>query len=542
MATEVAEKKVWYLGSWKNDVIADNVIRQISTLSREKKGTKVKVQLAGDGLRVLRSNLIQGKTLTDFIPIQNLYYMTVNQHYPECLLVIAKDRNQKYQILAFRCTNGLDAGYLIQSLQTIRRRFRPGEGYNFEFTQKEGGNWTLRSKPAMHDKRQLKTIVDMKADGNVRTNGVVQVEKTQDVRTSTVTRPSVDVNSNKTNVEIHVAKSQHSPPVVKEKVFREEVYLDGITQHNIGIQAIGRSGEGVPDNVSEASDSNQSFQSELNYLSNELREIKFMLEKSTGISAEEYHDKSGKSLEKQNVEKEVNDALQPIDAVVLTDEESDSPVTNGHFFRQKSENDGDGEIRVSVPDYRSFGVQTAPKYAPKRSSTIQTSPRQSTSDQPELLRAVPGTTSYQTWKDEVVLRSKPGRVQRPRSAVYQSNSFRSSTSGSIRGSWKGVPNDGQVHLVTVYDDTKPVAVHQRNRFSTSVQRPIEKVYVRPYGSISTKRPRSVHVIHTQPVFTTVPHTVDFNQNKINGHVVKGEVQANGHVSGPNSPRDFILHT
>ena len=146
-------------------------------------------------------------------------------------------------------------------------------------------------------------------------------------------------------------------------------------------------------------------------------------------------------------------------------------------------------------------------------------------------------------REEVVLRNKHSRPDRPRSAVYHSNSFRSSVSGSSKGSLRGKPIEGQIQLVQVYDDTKKVPPPSRHRFSTSVQRPIEKVYTRPYGSIK-QRPRSVHVLQTQPVYTTIPTTVDLNQNQIliNGDVLKGDFLTNGHASPPSSPRDTIIRT
>lgn len=532
MDTKSMKKKAWYLGTWRQSVLADNVIKQIQQLVARKKGSPVKLCLAKDGIRVFVSNLLQGKVLIDHIPFSDLYFMTVNQHNPQCLLVIAKDPRHKYRIIAYRCENALDAGIFIQYYKDVRKSMTSVEGYNIELKRSNEGNWTLRSKQQEEDKRQLRTIVNMHADTpTMKQNGVV---KTAETKTTVVNGHSkIDENRN-TKMVVH-ARVENSPPSPREKVTLEKVYRKGKTLNNIGIQAAAPRSERVSDEVSETSttESNQSFQHELNYLSNELREIKFMLEKSTGISAEVYHDKSGIEFqtespptEQETTEVRVTKALEPIDAIVKDeDDDEDKP-------RQIHRDENGANVRVSVPDYRSLGVQASSKTVPtaapeKRAATLPAYFRQSETqpDGPELLRA--STSTYQSWKDDVVLRGGVGRSGRPRTALYSTSSY-GSTSGSVQGSLRGVPNGVHVH----FDPGVPKGsvVYRKKGISTNVQKPIEKVYQRPHSVHASGRPYVVHHHHHHGVQAhrkTVPSTLDFNQTN-------GAVVANGY--SPNSPR------
>lgn len=529
------KKKAWYLGTWRQSVLADNVIKQIQQLVARKKGNSVKLCMARDGIRVFVSNLLQGKVLFDHIPFTDLYFMTVNQHNPQCLLVIAKDPRYKYRIIAYRCENALDAGIFIQHYKDIRKSVSSVEGYNIELKRSNEGNWTLRSKQQEEDKRQLKTIVNMRTP-TVQQNGNVQ---TADTKVSVMNGDSKS-DGNKNTAMIIQTRVENSPPSPRTKVTLEKIYRKGKTQNNIGIQAAGTGVERYSDNVSETSESNQSFQNELNYLSTELREIKFMLEKSTGISAEVYHDRNGKEIRTESAETEtevqVIKALEPIDAIVK-DEEEEEEVK----LREVHNDDDDSQkIRVSVPDYRSLGVQASSKTLPpppeKRSATLPASFRETQPDGPELLRA--STTNYQSWRDDVVLRGRIGRSARPRTALYSTSSY-TSTDGSMQGSLRGAPNGVHVH----FDQPVPKGsvVYRKKAISTTVQKPIEKVYQRPHSVHSSSRPYVVHHHHHHgvPVYqTTVPTTLDLNQNKVNGVVM-----TNGHSpSSPRSSSGFFIRT
>ncbi|XP_062598757.1 uncharacterized protein LOC134260185 [Saccostrea cucullata] len=526
MDKEYLKKKAWYLGEWRQSVLADTVINQIHQLVKGKKGKNVKLCMARDGIRVFVSNLLQGKILYDHVPFTDLYFMTVNQHNPSCLLVIAKDPRHKYRILAYRCENSLDAGLFIQYYRDVRKSMTSVEGYNIELRRSDEGNWTLRSKQHEDNKRQLKTIVNMQT-GTAQPNGGIQNSHTKVAIVNGQSKPDENRNTQMV-IQTRVEKSPPSSP--REKVILEKVYRKGKSQNNIGIQASGPGTERYSDNVSETSDSNQSFQNELNYLSNELREIKFMLEKSTGISAEVFHDKSGKEIQTESFRTEpdteltVNKALEPIDAVVRDEEEEEVKL-------REVQNDDGPKVRVSVPDYRSLGVQASSKTLPpppeKRAATLPATFRQTQPDGPELLRA--STTNYQSWKDDVMLRGRVGRSTRPRTTLYSTSSY-TSTDGSIKGSLRGAPNGVHVH----FDSAAPKGsvVYRKKAISTNVQKPIERVYQRPHSVHSTGRPYVVHHHHHHrgPVYqAAVPATLDLNQNKVNDAVI-----TNGH--SPSSPR------
>ena len=171
--------------------------------------------------------------------------------------------------------------YDPESSKRYGRDFDPEKGIILSSLKKKGETGPFVQKLWGKEKRQLSSIVDMHPDAKVRENGVIYRVKSDEKRPPVIqTQAKIETVPAKTNVEIHVARAQNSPPVMKEKVFREEVYRNGgRAQHNIGIQAAGTTSDNIGDNVSDVSDTSQSFQNELNYLSNELREIKFMLEK-----------------------------------------------------------------------------------------------------------------------------------------------------------------------------------------------------------------------------------------------------------------------
>lgn len=64
-------------------------ISQINSQIVTEKGNRVKLLLSSDGIRIIKSTMIQGKMLHDFIPLERIQFMTVSQNLPDLLLVIS---------------------------------------------------------------------------------------------------------------------------------------------------------------------------------------------------------------------------------------------------------------------------------------------------------------------------------------------------------------------------------------------------------------------------------------------------------------------
>ncbi|XP_069135037.1 uncharacterized protein [Argopecten irradians] len=496
---ETMTKKVYQLGTWHDDNILDNVINDLAKQVRAGKGTKVKLTVSKHGVTVIKSAALTGKQMTDYLPIEKVHFITVNKYHPSCLLVIGQDYPTKYQILAFRCASGLDAGLFVKYFKDLKRQY-PGEGYNVETKKSEGANWTLRSKTQNNNNRQLSAVVDMhreqsKVNGDIhihmnggsnQENGVVR----------TYINPIADDNTSSLTTDTHAHTTSSEKVVVHQKQVVHHRHLS--------------------DNVSEASET--SLRDELDVLSQELREIKFMLEKSTGISPEEYQ----KSVvvtprRRENTEDVIvtRTIEQPDTNVVVRREETvtetvhhsqtNGDVTyhiNGKAARPTSQ-EMEGEVRVTVPDYRSSTDSTTKIYSteiPKshEDHTNDVNYKSWGGDRRSVVRP------QNNWRDEVVLRQRVHGRTRPRSAMYSSSSY-ASVSGSVRSS-----RAPSAYVLTDYNrhagsQTLPAnrgGSYKRLNVSTTVQRPIERVYGRhsTYGG--------------KPVFVERQSTVDYNQNNL----------------------------
>lgn len=522
---------------WKDDTVADNIIRQVADMVRGGKGTKVKLMLSNQGMKATTNSIMSGKNLKDRETLANIYFATVNQYNPQCLLFITKDERRKYRIVAIRCASSADAGLFVSCFKDLRRAVKSnGVGNNLELRQIESGNWTLRAKHSATDKRQLNTIVEMngeKMNIHLKQNGVIKNKRT-------------DINSH-ANISVEPTPSDNNN-TVKQNNEKNAVQADQKDSKTVGIQAevIEENGEPVSNSVSE-----NEFKDELDNLSHEVREIKFMLETSTGIGADVYHDKDKKEVELVNVSKpeeeivaEVKEPKSPISAVVVgvdssdndnDDAEKDSkPIENelNESKGKESVNSDDSEVRVVVPDYRSSGTQTAPKYVrryvPKENHT-STTVTYNGNGEPKSPR---GTTSFDAWKDDVILRRNVSpRAPRPRSAYLSTSSTGSSLQGSLR--------DRNPHIIyattarthhTMPHHSLRVPMRRSSNMSSTIERPIEKVYPRPrsvHGSIVYRPTTSSQrgTIYAIPTAQTKRVYVDPNHNKmeINGHRKSGSV-------------------
>lgn len=502
MADEFLEKKVFYIGTWSDNSFTDTIIREVATHVEANKGSKVRLSLSRDGIRVVKSNFVQGKYLHSFIPLLNIYYIVVNQYNPNCVLVIAKSKKKKYQIIGYRCANGLDAGLFVQTFKAIHRALKPGEGYNFDLKTHDGINWTLRSKSeaAKANTRQLSQLVDIHGETAViQQNGDIEHKPQSEEPNNNIPqqKPRI-VDSGTTAVKVQT-KGGYSPTNITYRTH-------GKQQAETGVQVVTRD-EDFRDSISETSENVVIF-NELDHLSHEIKEIKFMLEKSTGIGAEEYHQKLPVT---HTGEHNRNMTSEPMDAEILPDTYELVAANEVYSENERDNFNEDSEVKVSVPDYRSFGVQTAPKS--KRQITPRVATTTTNVQQP--------TVNYNKWQNNYMTVPSKTESVRLRNSVFRPRVYSSSRprSATLSNKWVPVEIDisNQPNKVTFDPNTmpEPNAVRRRTTmsFSTTVRRPIEKVYQRPSmfrGTIGHRphsaweRPNSIRQEHHAATYVLTP--------------------------------------
>lgn len=532
------ERTCFYIGFWKDDTVADNIIRQVATKVRNGSGTKCKLHLSGEGLKVTTSSVLSRSHLKDVLPFDDIYFATSNQYNPECLLFFAKDDRRRYRITAFRCKTEADVAFFVSCFKDLRIA-RKGKGNNIELKQVEGGNWTLRAKSSANTKRQLNKIVDINSNTNalVKQNGILKVK-------------NVDVNSN-LDISVEAALTEAVLNIERKNSSDMAVQTTNVETHNRGMY------NDTP---------GKNLQDELSHLSQELRDIKLELETSAGLGSNGQRNRE-KDLNDNKMDAEIieetyhslaiNDLAEDKggNAKILDLSENseelffagkDGQIIEDNLNLSKNTtSSSEGEIKLAVPDYRKLRTESTSKYerryVPKTNSNgiwngesnrlrpngiVNNSPRSngdvssrvnSETHSPRINGDLNSprsstATSFNTWKEDVVLRkSVTPRGTRPRSAYLSTSSYDSGVHGSLR--------DRDVIYTTpsrTHHSLRVPLGNAANRSST-VERPIEKVYPRPrsvHGSIiyrpaSTGQRGTVYAIPTTKKFS-----VNTNQNKV----------------------------
>ncbi|XP_067681549.1 uncharacterized protein [Haliotis asinina] len=335
MSADVIERKAYFVGLWRGDVVSDNIIRQLRVKSEADKGKKVKIRLSKDGVQIRKPAMFQASSLFDTYRMSDIFFITVNQQNRSCLLCIVRDLKHKYAILAFRCTSDLDAGLFVQNFKSWKSLSRGG---NYELKRKQDGNWTLRNRSASPTRQPLQ--IPNGRPTHFQVNG--------DVR-------HVSHTPRHTN---HTRMNDITVLPDSGVVTKEQVIMNGRQRHNIGIQTM--SNDIDMDQMSEVSDVS-AFKDELESLSQELREIKFLLEKSTGISVEEHYRRAREAKEtNNNDEKVLNNSGYPegMARVYVSNREPPKMVP-----KLSLPADNEDEVFSDEPDLRSYGVQTVPGQA-----------------------------------------------------------------------------------------------------------------------------------------------------------------------------------
>jgi hypothetical protein len=259
------------------------------------------------------------------------------------------------------------------------------------------------------------------------------------------------------------------------------------------------------------------LRSELENLSQELRDIKIMLEKSTGIASEPGSPREFEPVKVQvhshtvqpeqiHVQKTSTYSEPTYETVVVNEPVRTSYQENG--YHRKVDEGVSTHVRVNVPDYRNFNEGSS-------SYTVTTTSRPevrnyavttTTTTQPsyEVVEHRGHTTSYENWKKNSVQRNAIRYSELPERIRWQSRDNRASHVVSVRPrsalpSWSSdVVDSSNIKGVQVRHHSaglgpayqrvsfNPRVVKMQDRksqslrskgLSTTVAKPIDKVYV-----------------------------------------------------------------
>lgn len=355
MAPVLVEKTVLFIGVWRTPSITDNLLRDIALQKGKQKGYPTRFQITTSGL-MLHVRHSTGRTgRTDPIPIQAVYDITVNRHDPLCLLCVFSDALKRINLMVCYCGNDIDASDLVDTFRQYKKSLS-GEGFNFDLKQPDGKNWTLKTSGREGTKS---TIVGNKNNVQFAQNGIEADDSNYSVSVlcNSEQLSTINANGNVTD-DSKEAMIVTSPMSYSEspEVDREEFSYGGMVLCNVGVQTGGISDD---DEVqSTTSHSSAALRHELLNLSQEIREIKLIIEEATGISASEYLRRQKARVENHNEPEPETITWQR----VHVDEKNDDPL----LFENQTVN------LDTLPDHdaRSYGTQTLPKkrYARKEKS------------------------------------------------------------------------------------------------------------------------------------------------------------------------------
>lgn len=412
MSAVLIQKKVLFCGIWKPSSRASNdaLLRQISAQFLEKKSLVANYQLCEDGLRlqVIQENGRQGSRKSEKIPFTGIQDISVNRYNPICLMTIYVDAQRRSNYLVCRCESERDVSQIVLTFRDHKISL-VGEGYKIDFVKPQGTNWMLMPK---QDNGQMNGHSEMSSDSGDNVDGGRRREVVNGMQNG-VAGP-----------EHHVKVA-----VATETFERVPCEIEGRPGFSVAVQT--NFGELDSDGESMmSSTSYRSLKDELLTLSQEIREIKFLLEKTTGISAAEYF--------KKDINPNRHDQRKYVSIPV---EEQDLPSPTD------SANSADKRVNFNMPDHdiRSFGIQTEKGQR----------------------------KGYYT--------KRPGRSDVRAIHVRGNARHRSSSSSSLPRSPGSIGRSGGNDVFDAPSQGRAVYIrgseqHGKSGYTTTIERPIEEVY------------------------------------------------------------------
>ncbi|KAL8578762.1 hypothetical protein ACOMHN_045750 [Nucella lapillus] len=274
MAQVLVERPVLFSGIWRpRHSLDDAFLRLVSRQFQDKRGAQASWRLTAEGLTIVAQRSGEGGRggQTDQIPVQSIKEVTANRYNPLCLMALYVDPSQRFNALVCRCQTEQDAAHIVQVFRWLQKSLS-GEGYRIDLKQPQGINWTLQTKEnGEREGGEERHAGDLHQDHlNKNVNGEASINDTHPYH-----------DSNSLGMRVVVVETE------EESLEREPLEREGRPCFNVGVQADLAGAD--DDTVSITSEmSYQSLKDELETLSNEVRDIKILLEQTTGISAEEF--------------------------------------------------------------------------------------------------------------------------------------------------------------------------------------------------------------------------------------------------------------
>ncbi|CAL1534407.1 unnamed protein product [Lymnaea stagnalis] len=280
----LADKDVLFRGIWGAGYqVSDRLVRSISSEFASKPSRPCKLILTTSGLTLERLPSDDGKTgKLNEIAFSALRDVTSSPYNPSCLLVVYVDAKSHFSVLVCSSDQPDDLGF-------IQRAFKKHKNWLLQNrpAQSPSQNSTLtQSRVNSHGRGQIAHVYRLNSNemrpATILTNGSIISQDRQGSGYRSFSDSS-DVNDG--DVFMTDESMLHQGEV---RVDREPVDLckDGHPEaYHVGVQTL------LTDRDSDTSSitSSSSIRDDIHSLSEEMKAIKFLLEKATGISAEEYY-------------------------------------------------------------------------------------------------------------------------------------------------------------------------------------------------------------------------------------------------------------
>ncbi|XP_013068272.2 uncharacterized protein LOC106056205 [Biomphalaria glabrata] len=163
-------RKVIQIGTWVEDIISNDFMKNIVTSVAQKQGKKRKLKLSQAGLKLIQSRFLQESKSVSF-PLSEIKTVTKIPEAPSCIMFVLEDKVRRFRILAFRCSSEEDATQFTSLFDYIQL----DQPRAVELKKEDNGNWTLRERNAHNTGRHMADIFNARSqtNGEVKPNGVV---------------------------------------------------------------------------------------------------------------------------------------------------------------------------------------------------------------------------------------------------------------------------------------------------------------------------------------------------------------------------------
>lgn len=365
----LAEKLIQFRGIWlAKYMVKDSLIRAISQDYSSKPARPAMFVLSPSGVTLNVLPTVDGKPgRTVKVSFESLRDITSNRYAPRCLLVVCLDNKNMFSIMVCSAEHESDCRELAAAYTDYRKLLMLNRSHRERQLQQQQHlgvhNWTLRpgaggsrrqvENEEGHYSRISSSNYNHNHNSNRRGTNSSEIYETLDGMGERL------LSDSSVEGEVFVV-----PEVIihhAEEDLEREVAMAGSDSYNVGVQTEGELYSDTDSIIS--STSIRSLREDLQSLSEEMRAIKFLLETSTGISAEEYfrkHELEGRSTPAA-IRGEVKELEGGVKVKSLGNDKNDAAgVSSDSGSFQVHFQNGTSEIEEGDADYdlRSVGAQT----------------------------------------------------------------------------------------------------------------------------------------------------------------------------------------